>query len=184
MGSADPSASIVASALQYLPLFGAFVGGMAFAGILFWLTRRIRILPPWTIVAVVCLAIIGLVGAFARQIDFVQAMLIVLLGSAALVAMVQAIDRLQRGESIELQSHWGGLGGALGGWRLSPVTSLLVLALVLAGGAIGVGVGNKKGEPDSKAGSPADAGKGAPKGGAGGQTPETPKPETPPPNKG
>jgi len=198
---------MVASMLQYLPLAGAFAGGMACAGILLWLTggtawltarvvwlaRSIKMVPPWTVVAVICLAIVGLVGALAQSIDFIQAMLILLLGSAALVAMAQVIDRLQRGESIELQSHWGGLGGAIGGWRLSPVTSLLLLALILTGSAIGVGVGGgKKGEQDSKINPPAnavkdagkDVSKAAPKGAAGGQASEPPaKTETPPSKK-
>ena len=154
---------------------------MVLAGIIFWLVltrrpawlaRRLEVVrpslavnqlvPQWAIIAVICVAIVGLVGALTRQIDFVHVMLLLVLGSAALVATLRVVDRLHRGELIELQSHWGGLGGAIGGWRLSPVTGLLLVALVLVGGAIGVGVGGKKNGNDGTTSPPAkDAGKDA-----------------------
>jgi hypothetical protein len=59
------------------------------------------------------------------EIKFWQAMMVVLIGSPAIIAAARAIELLGQGETIEMQSQWGGLGGVLGGWRLSPVTSLV-----------------------------------------------------------
>jgi hypothetical protein len=39
----------------------------------------------------------------------------------------------ERGQPFGVESHWGGLGGGLGGWRVSPQVIYLVAALVFAG---------------------------------------------------
>jgi hypothetical protein len=33
---------------------------------------------------------------------------------------------------VELTTHWGGFGGGLGGWRLSPSLSVLIAAVAMA----------------------------------------------------
>jgi hypothetical protein len=46
---------------------------------------------------------------------------------------------MRQGEGIGLSSHWGGLGGGLGGWKLTPATSAMLLALILLGATLAIG---------------------------------------------
>src|SRR5437868_236637 len=97
-------------------VFGAGVfGGLLLALILFVQFDRFRGPLIWSGIGVTCLAVIGLVGAASREISFTQAIVTVAFAGAALVAAAHAIHRFAKGDAIELQSHWGGLGGALGG---------------------------------------------------------------------
>jgi hypothetical protein len=100
--------------------------------------RRLGRQVTWPQLAIIGLVVASLGGVLAQELSFLQATLIILFGSAALMAAARLIELLQRGEAIELQSHWGGLGGALGGWRLSPPASLLLLTLVLSAGLAGL----------------------------------------------
>ena len=56
------------------------------------------------------------------------------LGLAGLVVLLGFIGDyiLRRGQGLEVESHWGGLGGATVGMRMSPPTVLVVLAIALA----------------------------------------------------
>jgi hypothetical protein len=58
----------------------------------------------------------------------------------AFFILVFALGRaLARGESVMVESHWGGIGGGSGGWRVS--TPLIYLLGLLILGAIAFGVG-------------------------------------------
>jgi hypothetical protein len=65
---------------------------------------------------------------------------VLLLVAAAMVLLVigvvfatkRFIDA-DRGQPFGVESHWGGLGGGLGGWRVSPQVIYLVVALAFAG---------------------------------------------------
>jgi hypothetical protein len=55
-------------------------------------------------------------------------------GTIALAAfagtfIVMLIRGLSRGYSPEIASHWGGFGGGVGGWRISPTIVYLIGAL-------------------------------------------------------
>jgi len=75
------------------------------------------------------------------KINPVTAALAYGLGWLAALATVHAFRALSRGEGVAFDSYWGGLGGAQGGWRVSPVTVTLVLALVLVAGTVAVATG-------------------------------------------
>jgi hypothetical protein len=68
------------------------------------------------------------------------AALLLVLAAAALLIGLQAADQLGEGKTVEFTSHWGGLGGTAGGWRFSPVTILLLLALIFLGAAVTTGL--------------------------------------------
>lgn len=59
-------------------------------------------------------------------------LLAVLLG-AALAFFFLAFTETARGGPPSVESSWGGLGGGLGGWRLSPALVYFLTALFLAG---------------------------------------------------
>ena len=99
------------------------------------------------LVAVVLSGALLILGVAQGQIRALPAALVLILGTLTLFAGQQAVVALARGETIEISSHWGGLGGGLGGWRVSPVATLLLLALILLGAtlassAIDRGAGN------------------------------------------
>jgi hypothetical protein len=101
---------------------------------LFWMRGK-QAEASWFYVPLFCMVIMTIAAARADQMSFVQASLIIVFGSVALSAAAAALSSFRKGEAIELQSNWGGLGGGLGGWRLSSATSLAVLAFLFAGGA-------------------------------------------------
>ncbi len=62
-----------------------------------------------------------------------QAILLIVVGLVLLIFVFALIRSLARGESVSVESHWGGLGGGIAGWRLSaPLVYLLVIAFLLA----------------------------------------------------
>ena len=42
------------------------------------------------------------------------------------------VRRLERGGAPQIETHWGGIGGGLGGWRLSSSLGYLLIAVVLS----------------------------------------------------
>jgi hypothetical protein len=85
---------------------------------------------------------------------FRNAVVVGLTGGGALVFLLHTHERLTRGESLSLESHWGGLGGGLGGLRLSGALAEIVLALVLGVVAVGTafdGWSHKEPAPTSAA---------------------------------
>lgn len=61
-----------------------------------------------------------------------------LLGILAIISGLRCIELLSAGEPIGFESHWGGLGGGSGGWRLFPASALAILSLSFAGGTLAV----------------------------------------------
>ena len=90
------------------------------------------------------LVVLLLTGVALREIAAPRAILLGLSVVAASVAVMRLISRLGD-EPIELQTNWGGLGGGLGGWRLSGTAVLLVVALSFGGAAIGIGLAPQAG---------------------------------------
>ena len=113
-----------------------------------------------------------IVAVADNRIPVVVAALAFVLGWLAVLATVQAVRAMARGEGIAFDSYWGGLGGAQGGWRVSPATTLLVLSLVLVAATVAVATGHGPTAPGPASASSAGAGnaegvgKGAGNGGA------------------
>jgi hypothetical protein len=58
--------------------------------------------------------------------------LVYALGGVAVILLGIFVYLLMTGESVYLESHWGGLGGGLGGWRVSRALSALLGAIAFA----------------------------------------------------
>jgi hypothetical protein len=80
-----------------------------------------------------------LAGVLTDDAKPVPAALILLLGAGALFTIIAAAERLIAGSEVEVSSHWGGLGGSLGGWRISQTAILLLLALILVSATVMAG---------------------------------------------
>lgn len=103
-------------------------------------------------------ALAGLVALLAasaalHDLILVRILLALFLGLGSLVTALRLIEVLRAGEAIEFHSRTGGLGGGLGGWRLSQPAGLLILTAILAGAAVTV-VATGPRPPDPK---PAEA---------------------------
>lgn len=122
----------VSGALLIIVLLGAAAAGFLVAVLLYRAEDR-QPSVSWCYIPLFCALVMAL--AALGGVSSLQALLVIVLGSAALVAAANALVRFREGEMVELQSNWGGLGGGFGGWRLSSVTSLSVLALIFAGSA-------------------------------------------------
>jgi hypothetical protein len=128
----------------------------------------------WLYVALFCVVIMAIAAARADQITFVEALLIVVLGSVTLVAAANALSLFRLGEAIELESSWGGLGSALGGWRLSSATSLILSAFIFACGAIAVAQVSRNDRSETAAAAASETKNSAPTRPTPGQTAVTP----------
>jgi hypothetical protein len=148
----------------------AFVGGLLGGGILALLLMEVLTdlgLPPvpmpdgfatsyWesrtrgvgAIVLMVLAAFAG-AGVLAGQISLPRALLLAAFAGIAILATTMLIELL-RDEPLELESSWGGLGGSLGGWRLSPSAVLLIVAAGFSIAAAAVGASEKPAEPSKK----------------------------------
>jgi hypothetical protein len=94
----------------------------------------------WGVASMAMIALVML-GAAMHQIG-VRTGVALLLSLTVIDALItcgrQLLAMMERGDPVELGSHWGGLGGGLGGWRVSSAGCLLLLTLVLAGTAGGL----------------------------------------------
>jgi uncharacterized membrane protein len=68
--------------------------------------------------------------------------IIFLLGAAGLIALLALIAELASGKGVDVESHWGGLGGALGGWSISSPVVMVLLLLASLGGMVAIGTGD------------------------------------------
>ena len=95
--------------------------------------------PLGTVVTVAGLILMA--GVAVQKVELVPALLVYLTGSAALFLLASVLDHLRRSEPFGYTSHWGGLGGSLGGWSLSPGAVLAVFIVIFLGAAIAIGIG-------------------------------------------
>ncbi len=115
------------------------------AGLLEGLTRRHLFFAVGAMFGV-CL-LLGLLGVALGETSVPRAVLLAVFSVTTVVTLLMTIDAL-RFEPLELQSSWGGLGGGLGGWRLSRSAVLLLVSVAFAGAAVVVGIPPAK--PDAK----------------------------------
>jgi hypothetical protein len=86
---------------------GVLVGALVTV-VFLWMGDR-ETETSWVYVALFCVAVMAIAAARADQLSFVQALLIIIFGSVALVAATNALSLFRQGEAIELESSWGGL---------------------------------------------------------------------------
>jgi hypothetical protein len=91
-------------------------------------------------------AAIALLAASALLGDtlLVRVALALCFAAAALAVAYYAYTELRAGHAVETESRFGGLGGGLGGWRLSSAAGLLLLTALLAGAPVALATYNPK----------------------------------------
>jgi hypothetical protein len=58
---------------------------------------------------------------------------LVIFGSATALFLIMLFYTMLINVPVQVETHWGGFGGGMGGWRLSPTLAYLVAALVFGG---------------------------------------------------
>ena len=89
-----------------------------------WLTDTL------TVLLLLALFVGLLMAVMTRQIQLVGATSLFVLGALTVGFSGGFAGFVQRGEWPRFETSWGGLGGGLGGWRLSPALACLLGALV------------------------------------------------------
>lgn len=112
--------------------FGEWLG-WSVAGAAPW-----RKLADWTLLCggITASIYLGVAASTSGASTPLKAALVIALASAALVSGHRCLEALGRGEAIGIESHWGGLGGGAGGWRLLPATAMFFLSLSFISAAI------------------------------------------------
>lgn len=152
----------------------AFIVGVAVAlvGVVLYETRRgadrrARRLMSWRLGAVALITILaGVITSLdvaveTHELHGVRATLVSLFAGLSVISAFYALEGIRTEHGISLESSWGGLGGGLGGWRLSGAGAATLLTLILCGGtvAIAVSVDSSPPAPDKGASSKAEDGK-------------------------
>jgi hypothetical protein len=105
----------------------------------------------WKIpLGVVALAVLGaglLWAVKLNQLTPVKAALIAPLAVVTLVLAFETIAEVRRNDGLSFENNWGGVGGGLGGWRLSTAAVLTVLLLLFTSATIGVALYDPKAAP-------------------------------------
>jgi hypothetical protein len=58
---------------------------------------------------------------------------LLIFGSATALFLIMLFYSMVINVPVQIETHWGGFGGGMGGWRLSPTLAYLVAALVFGG---------------------------------------------------
>jgi hypothetical protein len=72
-------------------------------------------------------------GAIKGALTIPAAALLALFVSLTILFAVETVRSLEHGDGFAVDSHWGGLGGGLGGWQVSRPFMFLIAALACAG---------------------------------------------------
>lgn len=89
--------------------------------------------------AAIVALLVGLLWAVRlNQIPPFKAGLIGFLGAITLWLAMACYALIRRNNGLTFESHWGGLGGGLGGWRASPALVVAILTLLFASATVGV----------------------------------------------
>jgi hypothetical protein len=129
-------------------MFG--IGWLCAAGLISMTLTASRLLDykepkfPLAIIVFIIFALFVLAGVTAGEFKLANAAITVLLGgivllllSTALEVIFAAVRMFLEGHRIEVQSQWGGLGGGLGGWQISQLAGMVLLAAMLIAGSLG-----------------------------------------------
>jgi hypothetical protein len=106
----------------------AFLGGLAVS--LIWPVDAVPASVLGYGLGVLVAAASGAV--IAPRLGIPATIVLLVFGGGAMAALYLAADRmLRRGETVSVESNWGGLGHGMGGWQMSAPAALLLAALVL-----------------------------------------------------
>lgn len=144
----DSTRDALASGLEGM---SAWIGG---------LVSTPRVVAPPPTMALVLLVVLLLSPVLLGSVAPIRAALALASCAAGLAAAAGSVALLRRGESVEFRTRGGSLGGGQGGWRLSRAATLVLLAALFLGAAVGLAPADRPVErpPPAAGGSPAARG--------------------------
>lgn len=86
-----------------------------------------------SVLAGAALVALAVWAADAGRLPAAQAVLLVVLGALAVASFGMFIHSLGGGDGVGVESHWGGIGGGVGGWRVTTPLIFLLLTIFFAG---------------------------------------------------
>jgi len=97
-------------------------------------------IEDWIFRSVWLLFVIGVLTAYlgGKLVNPVEAVAMILFGTLMLYFTLYTVTMILGGGSLSMESHWGGLGGGMGGWRMSRTMVFLLLSLFFGGLTVGV----------------------------------------------
>jgi hypothetical protein len=93
--------------------------------------------PELGLIAASVVAIL-IVSAFMGSTLLLRLLLLLSLGAAAIMVAMQLVSAIGQNQPIELRNRGGGLGGSIGGWRISAPFGLIIVLLILVGAMVGI----------------------------------------------
>lgn len=107
---------------------------------------------PWNLLALLfCIVLIGVVVLLlsaiqAGEMKALKAALFLVFSGLTLLIAYYALEAIRLGDGLAFDTHWGGLGGGLGGFRVSSAAGLTLLMLVLVAVTAAVGLSESPAE--------------------------------------
>lgn len=86
-------------------------------------------------------AVLLVAGVLADKVSPMGAALVLILGMGSLLALHRALREVSKADGLAFESHWGGLAGGMGGWRLSAASVTFLVTIILIGAAIAAALG-------------------------------------------
>lgn len=100
--------------------------------------RASDLLGATLIVVTMAMSMMLIAAVVLDKLSPVTAALVLVMATITLLIAVQTLSSVAQSDGVAFDSHWGGLGGGLGGWRLSKTATLMLLLLVFASATIAV----------------------------------------------
>jgi len=82
--------------------------------------------------------LVVLAGAQSGELHAPAAALLVICGLAIILLTIHGLEAVRSNDGVGVESHWGGLGGGLSGWRISRGAVLLLLLAFFCAAAAGL----------------------------------------------
>lgn len=111
---------------------------------------------PMLVAAAAGATVLLAIGTVTDRISPLGAALVLMLGTGALMALSRALRDLAETQGVAFESHWGGLAGGMGGWRLSSASVTLLLTIILVGAVVGAAMTTDGGSGGAGGNSPSN----------------------------
>ena len=93
------------------------------------------------------LAFVLVAGVQAGHPDATTAAVLMLLGTLTIAIGRLALESLRQSDGVSFETQWGGLGGGLGGWRISSQAVLVGLLILASLATVAVGARSPTSKP-------------------------------------
>jgi hypothetical protein len=76
------------------------------------------------------LIVVLILSVYTDELSFLQAVIVYLFGFLAIFCARRFFTAVNAGDTLGIETHWGGLGGNMGGWNISKSVTYLLAAVI------------------------------------------------------